>query len=80
MKMNGNGNGWIETPEKTLELLEDQEWHTINEISEEAFSEGNGVEKVLQHLDEIGIVEFDRKKKEARINEIGLEILELPQV
>ena len=74
-----NKSKWVKTPEKTLELLSDKEWHKVSEISKEAFSQGNGVKKALKSMDRIGLVEFKEDKKEAKIDEIGLEILELPQ-
>lgn len=61
-----------------LELLQDSQWHLLDEIGGEISLSENTIEKIATFLEMNGFINLDNDKKRAKIEPLGLRFLELP--
>lgn len=56
------------TVDRTLEILKDGEWHSLNAVIEELDLPEEKVKRILQFLTEFGFIVFDEKKERVRVD------------
>ena len=61
-----------------LELLQDSQWHLLDEISGKISLSEDIIEKIAAFLEMNGFINLDNDKKRAKIEPLGLRFLELP--
>jgi hypothetical protein len=67
--------------DKILELMQDSEWHSTNEIEKKAEFYSLPKEKskeIIRFLEAYEFIIYNKEKKKAKINPLGLTFLELP--
>jgi hypothetical protein len=67
--------------DKILELMQDSEWHSTNEIEKKAefyFLPKEKSKEIIRFLEAYEFIIYDKEKKKAKINPLGLTFLELP--
>lgn len=65
--------------DKILELLQDSQWHSLDEIKAQVSLPGDKVKNIIRFLEEQEFISWDKNKGEAKIKPVGLTFLELPQ-
>jgi len=71
----------MKAPDKILELLQDLQWHLVDEIKAKFyFLPEDKLNEVILFLEEQQLIKLDRNKRRAKINPLGLRFLELPPI
>lgn len=67
------------TLDKILELLEDSQWHLIDELKAKLLSlSDERLNGIIRFFDEYKFISFNKKENKAKIQPLGLSFLELP--
>jgi len=64
--------------DKILELLQDSQWHSLDEIKARVSLSEDKLKKIVRFLEEQEFISEDKNKGEAKIKPLGLTFLELP--
>lgn len=62
--------------DRTLEILRDSNWHSVEEIKKETDLPSETLDRVLSFLKEQAFI--DKENEKLRITPVGLKLLELP--
>ena len=69
----------IKTMDEILELLEDSQWHLIDELQAKLLLPSEEIlNEIIHFLEKYEFVTFDIKEKKAKIEPLGLSLLQLP--
>lgn len=64
--------------DKILELLQDSQWHSLDEIRTQVSLSEDKLKEIIRFLEEQEFISMDKNKMRAKIRPLGLTFLELP--
>lgn len=68
----------MEVVYKTMDLLRDGNWHSVNEVIEKLSVPEEKVKAILRFLADHYFINFNQHKRMIKITSLGLEFLRLP--
>jgi len=68
----------MELLDKTLDLLRDGDWHSVDEVIEKLSVPEEKVKAILRFLADHYFIIFNQRKRMIKITSLGLEFLRLP--
>ena len=68
----------IEVLDRTLDLLCDSRWHSLDEIMAEFSLPENVLYNFIHFLEGLAFIELDKEKNAVKIKPLGVKFIELP--